>query len=78
MLQYSDSDFFEFQKIRFDEEDRASYQMHKPQINKELSRSLHQHVLLQKDQNVSFARINADSFCNSHSVPQILSQKNCR
>ena len=25
MLQYSDSDFFEFQKIRFDEEDRASY-----------------------------------------------------
>lgn len=40
MLQYSDSDFFEFQKIRFDEEDRASYQMHKPQINKELSRSL--------------------------------------
>ena len=75
MLQYSDSDFFEFQKIRFDEEDRASYQMHKPQINKELSRSLSSARSSAKGSNCFICKNKCDSFCNSHSVPQFCLRK---
>jgi len=75
MLQYSDSDFFEFQKIRFDEEDRASYQMHKPQINKELSRSLSSARSSAKGSKCFICKNKCDSFCNSHSVPQFCLRK---
>ena len=75
MLQYSDSDFFEFQKYDLMKKIVLAIKCTNYKSTRNYLVRYHQHVLLQKDQNVSFVRINAIASVIRTLFPNFVSEK---